>query len=133
MSYFHSNPKVEWLNTDDDDVPTWKLLEPFVYTSDLLGRDIVVPAGFITDFASVPRAPIVYFLAGNTGNRAAIVHDYLCRLWKEGNFDRRLADDVFEEALKASNVDSWRAKVMYLGVSSYTSALLDPPPEQVYG
>ena len=123
MSKFTTQLQVAWENLDDDDIPTWRLLEPLVYQSDLLDRDVVVPAGFVTDFASVPRAPIAYFLAGNTGNRAAVVHDYLCRT---GEVDRRVADDVFFEALRASKVDAWRARVMFLAVQSYTTYLLDP-------
>ena len=119
-SYFKSVLKVEWLNTDDDDTPQWRLLEPLRYYSSLLGQTVEVPAGFVTDFASVPRAPIAYFLCGNTGNRAAVVHDYLCRT---GTVEREKADKVFKEALSASGVDSWRAQVMYLAVSQYTNAL----------
>jgi len=126
MSYFKSQLKVEWMNQDDDELPVWKLLEPLVYRSDLLGRDVSVPADFITDFASVPRAPVIYFLAGNRGNRAAVVHDYLIN---SKEVDRRTADEVFYEALVATNVDTWRARVMFLGVQSYTTSLEEPPPD----
>ena len=125
MSYFVSTLKVEWMNEDDDELPVWKLLEPLVYRSDLLGRTVSVPAGFITDFASVPRAPVVYFLAGGKGNRAAVVHDYLIQ---SKEVDRRTADEVFFEALVATNVDTWRARVMFLGVQSYTTSLEEPDP-----
>lgn len=127
MSYFLSKLEVSWENEDDDELPTWRLLRPLVYFSSLLRRSIAVPSDFITDFASVPRAPIVYFLAGNTGNRAAIVHDYLCRTEE---VDRRTADDIFYEALIATGVDEWRAKAMFLGVQSYTTSLLDQQDPQ---
>ena len=120
MSSFKTKLRVEWENTDDDDVPTWKLLDPLVYSSDILGRDVEVPAGFVTDFASVPRAPVAYFLAGGEGNRAAVVHDYFCQT-KE--VPRRVADDVFYEALIASGVDAWRAGAMFIAVQSYTTSL----------
>lgn len=123
-SFFKTKLKVEWENEDDDELPTWKLLSPLVYHSDILGRDVYVPSGFVTDFASVPRAPIVYFLAGNLGNRAAVVHDYLI-VSKE--VPRRTADDVFYEALIATGVDNWKARVMFLGVQSYTTSLEEPP------
>ena len=130
MSKFLTKLEVRWESEDDDEIPQWLLLEDLVYQSDLLGRDFVVPAGFVTDFASVPRAPIAYLMAGNTGHRAAVVHDYLIR---SGEVEREMADEVFKEALSASGVDWWRTQAMYLGVSSYTSALreqqnpLDPP------
>jgi len=122
-SHFKTKLRVEWLNEDDDELPSWKLLSPLVYYSSLLGRTVTVPDGFTTDFATVPRAPIVYFLAGNTGNRAAVVHDYLI---KSGEVSRRTADDVFYEALIASGVNEWRARVMFLGVQSYTTSLEEP-------
>ena len=130
MSGFLTKLRVEWENEDDDDVPQWRLLTPLEFSSSVLGRTVSVPAGYVTDFASVPRAPILYFLAGNTGNRAAVVHDYLCST-KEVN--RITADNVFYEALIASGVDEWRAKAMYLGVQSYTTSLLNPgwpPPSE---
>lgn len=120
MSKFLTKLEVSWENDDDDEVPQWRLLSPLVYQSDLLGRDVTMPGGFVTDFASVPRAPVAYFLAGNSGNRAAVVHDYLI-VSKE--VDRRTADKVFKEALTASGVDDWRATVMYLAVRTYTQSL----------
>lgn len=54
----------------------WRLVEPLVYD----GRDdtIVVPAGHVTDFASVPRS--LQWLAPSTGKYtlAAVLHDFLC-------------------------------------------------------
>ena len=120
MSYFVTKLKVQWENEDDDDIPCWVLLEPLVYYSSLLGRSIAVPAGFVTDFASVPRAPVAYFLAGNRGNRAAVVHDYLI---VSNEVPRATADEVFLEALLATNVDEWRARTMYLAVQSFTQSL----------
>ena len=127
MSAFLTKLNVEWENEDDDDVPCWKLLAPLVYRSDHLGRIISVPTGYCTDFASVPRAPIAYFLAGNAGNRAAVIHDYLIT---SQEVPRRTADEVFYEALITTNVDTWRAKAMFLAVQSYTTSLEDPgdPP-----
>lgn len=54
----------------------------FVLTEDLVyeGRDqtFTVPAGFVTDFASVPQ--FMYWLIPSYGQytNAAVVHDYLC-------------------------------------------------------
>ena len=53
-----------------------RVVEPFVYCSDKIGV-IVVPAGFITDFASVPRLPFVYTLFGGVGDEAAVLRDLL--------------------------------------------------------
>lgn len=53
-----------------------RLIEPFLYSSDTLGL-IEVPAGFVTDFASVPRLPLVYLLFGGIGDEEAVLHDWL--------------------------------------------------------
>jgi hypothetical protein len=76
----------------------WMLTEPLVYYSALLERDIVVPAGFVTDFASVPRIPIAYWLFGSRANAPAVIHD---RLYRWGDVPRLTADRVFNEAMRA--------------------------------
>ena len=53
-----------------------RLIEPFLYSSDTLGL-IEVPAGFVTDFSSVPRLPLVYLLFGGIGDEEAVLHDWL--------------------------------------------------------
>ncbi len=90
MAAFLTPLRVEWV-----DPRTWRLLEALVYESDRLGRAITVPGGFCTDFASVPRLPLAYLVAGGRATRAAVVHDYLYQTHEE---PRDVADDVFEEA-----------------------------------
>lgn len=67
------------------------------YASDHYGATITVPREFITDFASVPRLPFAYLLAGGRAPGPAVVHDYLYQHpeWD----DRELADTIFREAL----------------------------------
>jgi len=91
---------------------TWLLLDVVVFLSADHGR-IVVPAGFVTDLASVPRLPITYFLAGGLAHAAAVVHDYL---YTTHELTRAQADAVFREAAQACGVGAWRAWVMWLGV-----------------
>lgn len=54
----------------------WRLIDPLVYNSNTVGV-IVVPEGFITNFGSVPRFPLVYLLFGGVGDKACTVHDWL--------------------------------------------------------
>jgi hypothetical protein len=91
----------------------WRLLAPFVYYSENLGREITVPAGFITDFASVPRLPVAYLLAGGEANEAAVIHDYL---YKTHIVDRETSDAILDEAMAASGQPWWRRKLMWAGV-----------------
>lgn len=92
---------------------TWRLLATLVYESDLLKRAVLVPGGFVTDFASVPRLPVAFLLAGNCGHEAAVVHDWL---YTSHEVDRRTADAVFREAVLAGGDPGWRAWLMWLGV-----------------
>lgn len=77
----------------------WELVEPLVYESDCAAMTITVPAGFKTDFTSVLRLPVIYLLFGDKAHAPATVHDYL---YHAGIVPRKLADDVFAEAMKAS-------------------------------
>jgi hypothetical protein len=106
--------KVKFLTTldvRDIDDHKWLLLAPFVV--DVEGAAIVVPEGFVTDFASVPRLPITYMLFANIGHRGAVVHDYL---YSTGEVPREYADLIFKELLLAEGVGEFRANAMYLGV-----------------
>ena len=104
----------------------WVLTEECIYQSDLLGDDgnpvkVVVPTGFVTDLASIPR--IFRFLIVKNGRHraAAIVHDYLCRL-KLG-FNRVTGDKIFLEAMKLCRVPRLRRRLMYIVVRMNTSRL----------
>ena len=77
---------------------------------------IVVPSGFITDFASVPLA-IQMFLPKSIGRRAAVLHDYLYRTNGEGGrYTRYEADCIFLEALGVLKVRATRRYALYWGV-----------------
>jgi hypothetical protein len=97
------------------DGKTWTLVEPFCYDVGFEGskNTIDVPAGFITDFASVPR-PFWWIIPrwGSYGN-AAVVHDYL---YQTGTKSRKYADEIFLEAMKVSGT-SWICRhIMFLAV-----------------
>lgn len=75
--------------------------------------EIVIPEGFETDLASVPRLPIVYFAVGGRGHKAAVLHDWL---YSTVMFSRLLCDQYFYHGLRESGVNYFYAKAMYLGV-----------------
>lgn len=93
----------------------WQLTEDLLYRSAALGL-IKVPSGFVTDFASVPRLPLAFLVAGDTGHAGAVVHDYL---YTTKTCSKAEADRVFLEAMKSSGVASWRAYIMYGAVSAF--------------
>lgn len=103
---------------------TWVLTSELAFSSDVLDRLVIVPIGFETDFASVPRLPLAFLLFGGVADEAAVVHDWL---YSTGACSRKLADEVFAEASKACGVPAWRRGPMWLGVrlfggSRYTAA-----------
>ena len=109
------------LDVRDIDDHKWQLLAPFVV--DIEGSIIKVPAGFITDFASVPRLPVTFALFGNIGHRGAVVHDWL---YSTGDRSREESDKILKALLLEEGVGKFRANAMYLGVrlaggSHYTS------------
>jgi len=92
------------------------LLAPLAFSSALLDRLVIVPEGFVTDFASVPRAPFTYWLFGGIGDEAAVVHDFL---YETRIVPRHLADQVYGEALEACGVSRWRRAAMVLAVQLF--------------
>lgn len=109
MSRFTTGLSV-YLIDDVNDV--WRLASPLIYMSDEVG-EIVVPEGFTTDFASVPRIPLAFFLTGNMGRYAATVHDYL---YTNHRFDRATADRIFLDALATTGIGWWVRQLMYAAV-----------------
>lgn len=55
---------------------TWMLTEPLTWTG-ALGDTFTVPAGFVTDFATVPRFLHWLVLPYGAYTRAAVLHDWL--------------------------------------------------------
>lgn len=105
----------------------WRLYSEFRVNVD--GEAITIPAGYFTDFASVPRLPLAYYLAGGRGVRAATLHDYLY----EKRHPRDWADSVFYHALLAEGEPKFIAKAMHdavrlAGGSQYRE---DGPPLEV--
>ena len=122
-SEFRSPLRTE--ETSDNDA---HLLTPLIYYSEILGREVHVPAGFETDFASVPRLPGAYLLFGGVARKAAVVHDYL---YRRSGVSRREADMVFYEAMKATGQWWWRRASMWValrffGWTAYHPADKDP-------
>jgi hypothetical protein len=105
----------------DEFANQWKLLAPLRYQSDLLGRVVEVPAGFVSDFASVPRVLGVYDLEGGKCNSAAVVHDLLYTRGSVGemSIDRATADAVLREAILASGYGRITAALFYAAVRAF--------------
>lgn len=76
---------------------------------------VIVPTGFVTDLASVPR--VFWQLLPRDGRYmpAAIVHDYL--YWQQ-QVSKDAADSIFKSAMQDLNVRSATVALIYAGVRS---------------
>jgi hypothetical protein len=119
MSQFLTKLEVEQVeDTKEQGRGTWRLLSPLEYLSDLLKGKLTVPAGFVTDFASVPRLPIAFWFLGDRANEAATLHDWLYTSdnGKHPVASRSIADAILKEATVAQGCPQWVAFFLWLGV-----------------
>lgn len=113
----------------------YRLLAPLKYQSDILSNEdwvdvfddgcVTVPADTITDMASIPF-PVNRFLKPyGPWKRAAVVHDYLCKQFRRQqpgplpDIQRRIADSVFYEAMRADGINVTVAFVFWVYVRLY--------------
>jgi hypothetical protein len=92
----------------------FRLVVPLVYRSRVLGDTLVIPEGFLTDLASVPRLPLVFWWYGGRARKASVPHDFLYQRHLVG---KATADQVFLEAMAL--IDDLPAPIrwtMYQGV-----------------
>lgn len=109
----------------------WRVLTTFKYHIGAPNSTqvVVVPEGFITDFASIPR--LLWNILPPTGPYvpAALAHDLLYRdaaIWSADapcptayrwkTIDRAFADNVFLEIMQVLGIGWWVRHAMYLGV-----------------
>lgn len=110
-----------------DDGVRWQSLTAFDFESITLDRIITVPAGTISDFASIPRS-FWTLVGGPTGpyTKPSFLHDYCYHTL--GFCTRLQADHVLLEAMDVMGV-SWLTKqevyrgVRLGGASSYKGGL----------
>lgn len=95
----------------------WVLKRPFVFyyeKPDGSRIDLVVPEGFVTDFASTPKFLYPWFPPIGIYNKAAMVHDFL---YSESTpITRAEADKFFLQAMEVLKVPAWKRRLMYFAV-----------------
>ncbi len=106
----------------------FRLLADLVYQ----GRDerFVVPAGFVTDLASVPEALTWLTPRYGVHTRAAVLHDLLTERARSGSFSRRDADGLFRRVLGELGVGLVRRWMMWAAVRT-ASRLSGATPGEV--
>lgn len=77
---------------------------------------ILVPAGFITDFASIPKIFHSMILPYGKHTAASVIHDWLYSKDCYFNIARREADQIFLEIMLENKVLYIQAYIMYFAV-----------------
>lgn len=113
---------------------------PFSFTwpneySKMLSNRVTVPAGFVTDYASIPA--LAQRLAGLRPkdpdyDQPAVLHDWLCQrlsLDVIGNYSgaitnsrklsRKDVDNIFLMAMEARGCPAWKRSILYAAVRTY--------------
>lgn len=102
--------------------PTWVLLDPLRYWSDVANREIVVRAGFVFDGES---SPIYSGFTGPVCFHAGALHDWL---YGTHELPKDLADSVYEEAMRSVGLDPYYADQRYRMVHDYGEGAYDSGP-----
>ena len=79
----------------------------------MMQRVVLVPEGFISDGASVPRCLWSIYPPFGKYLEAAVVHDWFC---VNHEVDSVTAANVFREAMQVCGVNIWRRNKMYWAV-----------------
>lgn len=119
MSGFADPLTVQILDAERDGRVTARLLSGFRYqpTAEVAGGAIEVPAGFTTDFASVPQIFWNFEPPLGDAGKAAVVHDYLYSTrGLGGRLSRAQADGIFREALRTLGVPAWKRTLLWAAV-----------------
>lgn len=111
MSTFTDNPSLQAVG----DGKHWRVQTPFAY---LFGSGasevrIDIPAGFVTDLASVPRLFWNILPPFGVYENAAIVHDWC---YANQRYSKSFSDAVLLEGMEVLNVPKWKREVIYQGV-----------------
>lgn len=78
-------------------------------------EDVVVPKGFVTDLASIPRIIYPFFSPNDSYSIGpAILHDWMYR--EDVRFNRRESDDIFYYALLKNGTATPQAFMFYQAV-----------------
>ena len=88
----------------------WKLHEPLEYRGSVFAK---VPVGFVTDFASIPKALWSIIAPSGPYARAAVVHDWL---YANHKYTRKRSDQIFKEGMKVLDVNWFVRGWMYNAV-----------------
>ena len=91
----------------------YELHADFRYRHPNTGGIIRVPAGFVTDFASIPRIARPIITGHKHSRMPAVIHDYL---YAHAIGNRADADQVFRLAMVEAGMPSWKVYIAWAAV-----------------
>lgn len=108
----------------------WAVQTPLTYEvgAEGSGEAMTVPAGFVTDLASIPRPVWNLFPPDGPWAKAAVIHDFLyfthgTGLWhgrrgitRKAPYSRAEADGILREAMAVLGVPAWQRFVIWSAV-----------------
>ena len=97
----------------------WKMHEAMYFEVGNTGEYIVVPKGFVTDFASTPSLLKSVFPKSGPYLVGAIVHDYL--YWNQ-SCTKEQADNIFLQAMEKAKIGSIKRKTIWAAVDNFGSS-----------
>jgi hypothetical protein len=97
---------------NSNDWKTWILEEEVIYSQGPGSPAIVVPVGFMTDFASIPR-PFRNWQQGSVGPQriGAYLHDWLYS--SQSSLSRKHSDQIFRDAMDLAGARWFPRNAMY--------------------
>lgn len=107
--------RLEFLGRGEGGPSKYRLLEPLEFTARVNGGGlrVNVPAGFVTDFASIPRIFWSRLPHDGPWAPASVVHDYL---YTTRTCSRFLADAIFRDGMAALGVSKLQRLVIFYAV-----------------
>ena len=109
----------------------WQLTDWLIYESKTVGL-ILVPPGYVTDFASAPRLPLIYLLFGGQSDEEATLHDYLYSVPHSTGTGQVVTRDLADKLLRGaryacsrvdmSDYDNVNPMNIYSNIWAYFSA-----------
>lgn len=106
------------------------LREPFACVSEQFGT-IIIPAGFMSDFASIPRAALWYLDDDSPEILfGSLVHDYLYSLkgaLPERSVTRQQADDLLRDSMLSCGASRLQAAVVCTAVRTFGKSYWNSP------
>jgi len=107
----------------------WGVQREITYqTGDDPTEIITVPAGFVTDLTSIPRAVWSFYPPDGPWVKAAVIHDFLYYTKGTGEwhgrvgisrltpYTRKEADDILKEGMADRGISSWEQGVIWTAV-----------------